>query len=73
MHVSVQADLRRNREWLIKSVMIHWISKPLTRIPLVILELIRAHDISDRKGGGLLLDADRRRVSARPTLSADSG
>ena len=41
MHVSAQAALRLSREWLIKSVMVLLDPNTLTRISLVILELIR--------------------------------
>jgi hypothetical protein len=43
MHVSVLAFTRRNREWLIKTVMVYKIVQ-ITWISVVILELIHAHN-----------------------------
>ena len=43
--------LRRNRKWLIKSVMVYWILTNPTWIPVVILELIHATKLGARFRG----------------------
>jgi hypothetical protein len=53
MHVSVLAFTRRNREWLIKSVMVHSIVQ-FTWITVVILELIHAFSPYPRGAGAVI-------------------
>ena len=55
MHVSVLTALRRNREWLIKSVMVPWILPTLTWITVVILELIHEPRAPTSDGRGAFI------------------
>ena len=61
--------IRRNREWLIKSVAIHWMLTTITWITVVILELIHATELRPRfargKGAFIRLKRKTDRASVR--------